>query len=244
MKDPEFSSNRRQSLQKFLLRLGVSDTRNLDWDHLDRALMHPSLDQERNNDRLELLGDAVLRLMVTNFLYRTYPDLSVGDLSAVRSDLISDAHLADLADLYGFERFLQMGASAQQDPRGRSRRLADAFEAVFGALYLSWDAEVFPRLSGWLEPHLRRRTEKILQDPMRHNAKAALQELTQSLWGILPEYRLIESQLHPPQFQVQAWFQDRCWGEGSGSSKKAAEVAAAAVAYQALRSSTPRSLSS
>lgn len=233
-----FPPARRRSLQQLLTRLGFTEVSDINWELLDLALVHPSLNHDRNNDRLEFFGDAVLRIAATEFLYTTFPDRAVGVLSAIRSDLISDAHLAELADLYGLDRFLEMGASARHDPKGRTRRLSDAFEAVLGALYLSWqsrEGEAIRRLRGWLDPHFRRRTLEVLRDPTHHNAKAALQELTQGVWGELPHYRVVSSQDHPPHFSVEVWGRDRCWGEGEGRSKKIAEMAAAKQAYLAIR---------
>lgn len=233
---------RQRALTQLLARLGFAEIAEIDWEMLDLALVHPSLDHDRNNDRLEFFGDAVLRMAVTEFLYEAFPERAVGVLSAIRSDLISDAHLAELADFYGLERFLEMGASARHDPKGRTRRLSDAFEAVLGALYLSWQShsgEAIRRLRRWLDPHLRQRALEVLQDPTHHNAKAALQELTQEIWGELPSYRLISAQDHPPHFQVEVWGQERCWGQGEGRSKKSAEMVAAKQAYLAIRSTLP-----
>ncbi len=230
---------RRRALEHLLNRLGFKDPALLEqlrWDLLDQALIHPSLDSQRNNDRLELLGDSVLRILATEFLFESYPDLSVGELTAIRSDLISDAHLAELADLHGLERYLELGSSSQKDPAGRDRRLADAFEALLGSFYLSWGIHTLPRLHPWLDPYLRQRVEQWFQDPTRRNPKAALQELTQRLWGDLPEYRLVAAEEHPPHFTMEVWGHGQCWGRGEGRSKKAAEMAAAAEAYGHLQS--------
>ncbi|MFS8822694.1 ribonuclease III [Synechococcus sp. W60.2] len=230
---------RRRALEHLLNRLGFKDPawlEQLRWDLLDQALIHPSLDGQRNNDRLEFLGDSVLRILATEFLFQSYPHLSVGELTAVRSDLISDAHLAELADLHGLERYLEVGASSQNDLAGRERRLADAFEAVLGSLYLSWGMHTLARLHPWLDPYFRQRVEQWFQDPTRRNPKAALQELTQRLWGTLPEYRLVAAREHPPHFTMEVWGHGQCWGRGEGRSKKAAEMAAAAQAYGHLQS--------
>lgn len=230
---------RRRALEHLLNRLGFKDPawlEQLRWDLLDQALIHPSLDGQRNNDRLEFLGDSVLRILATEFLFQSYPHLSVGELTAVRSDLISDAHLAELADLHGLERYLEVGSSSQNDLAGRERRLADAFEAVLGSLYLSWGMHTLARLHPWLDPYFRQRVEQWFQDPTRRNPKAALQELTQRLWGTLPEYRLVAAREHPPHFTMEVWGHGQCWGRGQGRSKKAAEMAAAAQAYGHLQS--------
>ncbi len=226
---------RYQVLTELLLRIGFEDLTQINWELMDLALTHPSLDRNLNNDRLEFFGDSVLRMAVTAFLYETYPDLSVGSLSTIRSDLISDAHLVELAEVYDLEAALAMSPNAQHDRGGRTRRLADAFEALLGALYLSWSEQAIPYLRVWLDPFLQDRAIQVIEDPTHHNAKAALQELTQRVWGCLPDYQLVGSQEHPPWFQMEVWSQGQCWGFGEGRSKKVAEVAAAGIAFKAIR---------
>ncbi len=236
---PILTESRQRELVMLLQQLGFENTGDVNWPLLDLALSHPSLDRHHNNDRLEFFGDSVLRLIVAAFLYESYPELSVGELSAIRADLVSDAYLKTLAEAYNFEQIIAVGASARQDPTGLTRRLADAVEAVLGALYLSWPTDGISRLRQWLDPHFQQRTRDILQDPARHNAKAALQELTQRIWGRLPEYRLVKSQSHPPWFEMEVWGLGQRWGSGQGRSKKAAEMAAARIAFKALSKSPP-----
>ncbi|MDX2270837.1 MAG: ribonuclease III [Cyanobacteriota bacterium] len=227
---------RRQALEKLLSRLGLSRYgEEVNWLLLDQALVHPSLDSQINNDRLEFLGDAVLRIVVTECLYRYFPDRSVGDLSEIRSDLVSDAFLAEIADRYGLELFLALGSGAHQDRKGRPRRLADALEAVLGSLYLSWQERTIARLHPWLDPIMQERAHKLLADPVRGNPKAALQELTQRQWSQLPDYRLSRSQEHPPWFEVTVWVKGSLRGRGEGSSKKTAEMMAARQALFSLQ---------
>ncbi len=230
--------HRQQALEKLLYRLGLAAWDPMDWELLDQALVHPLLDPEHNNDRLEFFGDVVLRLVVTEFLYGAFPTGSVGLLSELRADLVSDAHLAELGDLYGLDRYLVVGPGIKPQDPGRERRLSDAFEAILGALYLSWGhvPQTLDRLHRWLDPLLEQRSQQFFADPTRRNPKAALQELTQGVWaGELPDYRLIASQSQPPWFEVEVWCQAQCWGSGSGPAKKAAEVEAARQAYLAMR---------
>ncbi|MGF1577491.1 MAG: ribonuclease III family protein [Cyanophyceae cyanobacterium] len=230
--------HRQHDLEKLLYRLGLTAWDPLDWELLDQALVHPLLDPVRNNDRLEFFGDVVLRLVATEFLYAEHPQGSVGLLSELRADLVSDAHLTELADSYGLDRFLAVGPSVKAQDLGRASRLADALEAILGALYLSWGhtAVTLQRLHTWLDPHFCTRSQQFFADPTRRNPKAALQELTQAVWtGVLPDYRLCGSQSQPPWFEVEVWCQGRCWGQGSGSSKKAAEMMAAKQAFLAMQ---------
>ncbi len=226
---------RRTQLREFVTSLGLPTLEGLQWHWLDQALIHPSAHLDVDNDRLEFLGDAVLRHLVTDFLFAAYPTASPGQLTVWRSYLTSDRFLASLAERFDLERVLVVGPTV--DALGRPRRLADAWEALLGSLALSWGEATLPRLHHWLDPYFRATVAELERDPAAHNPKAALQELTQSRWGILPEYRVV-SQSGPanaPQFGVQVWIQGQCWGEGVGSSKKAAEVLAAKAAWEALR---------
>ncbi|WP_017324928.1 ribonuclease III [Synechococcus sp. PCC 7336] len=235
---------RQQKLSQFLARCGLGDRRDIDWQLLDLALLHPSLSTATNNDRLEFLGDAVLRLAIGHFLYRRYPQLPVGTLSLLRSNLLGNSFFAQLADRFDIEPVLAVGGSARNDPKGRNKRLADAFEAVVGALYLSWQSHTpdtwFQELQTWLEPHLQHRATAVLADLQRHNAKTALQEFTQQHWGELPRYVPFEPEGdRDAPFAVRVWVRQDCWGIGQGRSKKAAETAAAVDALERL-SELPR----
>lgn len=238
-------SHRRRSLERLLRRCGLATQPSafdaLNWELLDIALTHPSVDRDRNNDRLEFLGDAVLRIIVGDWLFARHPDLDVGSLSALRAELLSNAFFAQIADRYDFDSSLAVGNSARNDAKGRQKRLADALEAWVGAIYLSWkeaDPEWLVLLQAWLEPHLRDRANLVLQNFARHNAKTALQELTQGRWGVLPDYRQVVGEACGTAFEVEVWIGDRCWGRGSGRSKKAAEMEAAALAYERLQHET------
>ena len=201
-----------------------------------------------NYEQLEFIGDSVVRLAASEFLWETYPDKSVGDFSAIRKVLVSDRILAQISDSYGFDRYLVLAASAVGDPSGRVSRLADAFEAVLAALYLTTNNLQLVR--PWLDPHFQRLATEILEDPARQNYKDALQEWTQAHYKALPEYRvrednvtivgkasLKENRLH--RFIAEVWFRDRQLGTGSGHSKKAAEQAAAKVAFTQLTEQKP-----
>jgi ribonuclease-3 len=188
-----------------------------------------------NYEQLEFIGDSVVRLAASEFLWEIYPDKSVGDFSAIRKVLVSDRILAQISDSYGFDRYLVLAASAVGDPSGRISRLADAFEAVLAALYLTTGN--LRLIRPWLDPHFQRLATEILEDPARQNYKDALQEWTQANYKALPEYRVCEDsaaidRLH--RFVAEVWFRDRHLGTGSGHSKKAAEQAAAKIAFTSL----------
>ena len=228
---PLVDPRRTHQLAKFVQKLGLAQTHCIDWTLLDLALTHPSFSQEANYQQLEFVGDAVVRLAAAEVLLETYPDAPVGEFAAVRSVLVSDRTLAQLAQSYGLERYLLVASSAAADQAGQTSRLADAFEAVLGALYLS--TQNMSLVRPWLDPVLKEKAVEVRQDPAFQNYKDALQEWTQSQYKTLPQYRIQEhsSAIDCDRFSAQVWLEDRCLGQGKGRSKKAAEQAAAKEAF-------------
>lgn len=212
-------------------RLGLSSQQPIAWQLLDVALTHPSVSTQQNYEQLEFVGDSVVRLAASELLFETYPDVVVGEFAAVRSILVSDRILAEISESYGFGRYLLVGGSATRDRLGEESRLADCFEAVLGALYLS--TNTLELIRPWLDPHLLGRATEIFNDPARQNYKAALQEWTQSCHKLLPQYK-VEETGHPgdeARFTASVWFQEQQLGEGTGRTIKAAEQAAARMAF-------------
>jgi ribonuclease III len=227
-------NQRYKYLQTLLPRLGLPGDMEVKWDLLDIALTHPTMGSP-NYEQLEFIGDSVVRLAASEFLWETYPNSSVGDFSAVRKILVSDRVLAQLSEIYGFDRYLLLAASAAGDVSGKVSRMADAFESVLGALYLSTNDLTLIR--PWLDPHFQRMTTEILDDPARLNYKDALQELTQARYKALPEYQVQETpgNLLPEQrFTAEVLVQGKPQGVGVGHSKKAAQQAAAKAAFTVL----------
>ncbi|MEL6136837.1 MAG: ribonuclease III [Cyanobacteria bacterium J06628_6] len=226
---------RREQLRQFVDKLTLDANACIRWALLDQALTDISLSAEYNNQHLEFFGDAVLRLAAAAFLREHYSQMAVGEMAAIRSQLVSDRTLTALAEKYDFSHYLNLANSAAGDQAGQASRLADAFEAVLGALYLSTDD--MSLISPWLHEEFDRLTQMLQQDPARQNYKAALQELTQAHNKQLPEYRVVElSQTHgdPERFQAEVWYQGRLWGQGKGGSRKQAEQAAAEQALAKL----------
>ena len=226
---------RQKQLQSLVNRLGLPAQAPVKWRLLDLALTHPTVSTEANYEQLEFMGDAVVRLVAAEVLWETYPNCPVGEYAAIRSVLVSDRILAQLADEYGFELYLLVAGSATGDKAGQETRLADAFEAVLGALYLSTHSMELVR--PWLDPHFKKLAAQIRSDPARLNYKAALQEWTQAHFKVLPEYRVQETaQPHGAleRFTAEVWLQGRRLGGGTGRSIKASEQAAAQVAFLAL----------
>jgi len=226
---------RQRQLESLVKKLGMLPEAPIKWQMLDLALTHPTVSETANYEQLEFVGDAVVRLVAAVVLWENYPDCPVGDFAAIRSVLVSDRVLAQLAREYGLELYLLVAGSATADKIGQESRLADAFEAVLGALYLS--TQNLELIRPWLDPHFLQLAAEIRLDPARLNYKAALQEWTQAQFKVLPEYRVVEvGQPHRNQerFVAEVWLHDKKLGEGKGRSIKAAEQAAAKVAFFAI----------
>ena len=226
---------RKQQLQKLIIKLGLPATAPVNWNLLDLALIHPSISTIHNYEQLEFVGDAVIRLVAAEVLLETYPRDRVGEFAAIRSIMVSDRVLADLAQRYGIEPYLIIGTNATGNPTGRQSWLADAFEAVLGALYLSTHNMELVR--PWLDDALLAKAQEVRNDPARQNYKDALQEWTQGQHKVLPIYKVIENpnfQTSQTRFTAQVWLGDRLLGKGLGGSKKRAEQAAAKKAFLSL----------
>jgi len=226
---------RQRQLQSLVQKLGLPAQAPVQWKLLDLALTHPTVSAQANYEQLEFVGDAVVRLVAAQVLWETYPDWSVGEFAAIRSVIVSDRILAILGTQYGLELYLLVAGSAVTDQVGRESRLADAFEAVLGALYLS--THTLELVLPWLSPHFQQLAAQIHTDPARLNYKAALQEWTQAHFKVLPEYRVEETGQRGSElerFRAEVWLQGKKLGQGTGRSIKAAEQAAAQVAFLAV----------
>ncbi|MBD2168782.1 ribonuclease III [Calothrix membranacea FACHB-236] len=226
---------RQRQLENLVKKLGLPKEAPIQWHLLDLALTHPTVSESANYEQLEFVGDAVVRLVAAIVLWEHYPDCPVGDFAAIRSVLVSDRILAQLAREYGLELYLLVAGSATADKVGQESRLADAFEAVLGALYLS--TSNLNLIRPWLDPHFKQLAAEIRLDPARLNYKAALQEWTQAQFKVLPEYRVVEvTQPHRNQerFLAEVWLHGKQLGQGKGRSIKAAEQAAAKVAFLSI----------
>ena len=205
---------------------------------VDQALTHVSSGQARNLERLEFLGDAVLRLAATEFIDRHHANLAVGACSNLRAQLVSDRWLADLGATLAIEQHLLLGRHAQGDRSAQSRLRADATEALIGALYSAL-RDLEP-VHSWLTPHWRATAQAVLATPHQFNGKTALQEWSQGQGLGLPDYATEEcSQQHgdPERFLCRVSIQARELAEAKGRSRKEAEQNAAAVALQILEGS-------
>lgn len=231
---------RQKQLQSLVQKLGLSEQAPIQWQLLDLALTHPTVSTTANYEQLEFVGDAVVRLATAVFLLETLPELPVGEFAALRSVLVSDRILAQLAASYQLERYLLVSDSALKDKLGQESRLADAFEAMLAALYLS--THTLELVRPCLDHHFRQLVTEILNDPARQNYKAALQEWSQAHYKTLPEYRVIQTEPShddSQRFVAEVWLRNERLGRGSGRSIKAAEQAAAQMAFTMVSERLP-----
>lgn len=202
---------------------------------VDQALTHVSTGRARNLERLEFLGDAVLRLAATEFIDRHHANLTVGACSNLRAQLVSDRWLTDVGAGLAIEQHLLLGRHAQGDRSAQSRLQADATEALIGALYSSLgNLEAIHR---WLTPHWCATAEAVLATPHQFGGKTALQEWSQGQGLGLPRYATEEySRQHgdPERFRCRVSIQNRTLAEAKGRSRKEAEQNAATEALTAL----------
>ncbi|MBW8826236.1 MAG: ribonuclease III [Acidobacteria bacterium] len=187
-----------------------------------------------SNERLEFLGDAVLGLVVTDHIFRTYPELPEGELAKVRAAVVSAAALASLADQLGLGEAILLG-KGEQASGGREKPsiLADASEALIGAVYLDGGYDAARDL---ILDLLGERIEEAAAGPGGNDYKTRLQELAVRTLEVMPEYVVVDSGPdHAKRFFASVRLGPQTFGGGEGRSKKQAEQAVALLAWEALR---------
>jgi ribonuclease III len=202
------------------------------------ALTHRSFAFENelgeHNERLEFLGDAVLQVVVTDLIFNRYPDLAEGELARLRASVVNTNALASIAAELGIGEIMHLGRGEESSGgRRKLSLLANAFEAVVGALYLDKGIEQVTR---HLTPLFEKPLESSIQARARYDAKTALQEVAVRQTGALPSYRVAASGPdHDKRFVAHVYIEDRQFGSGSGKSKKEAEQKAATEALMTLQ---------
>ena len=186
-----------------------------------------------HNERLEFLGDAVLELVVTEFLFAKYPEKPEGDLTAYRAALVNTQSISDAAQTLGMNEFLLLSRGEAKDT-GRARMiiLANAFEALIGALYLDAGYDV---AKDFIAKQLFHKTDEVVAKRLWQDAKSRLQELSQEKTGITPSYQMLDQSGpdHDKQFVVGAFIGQEKIASGEGRSKQEAEQDAAQKALAA-----------
>jgi ribonuclease-3 len=203
----------------------------------EAALTHRSFAFERGlqvtNERLEFLGDSVLGLVVTDMAYTTFPDLPEGQLAKLRAAVVNMSALADVARSLGLGSVILLGKGEEQSGgRDKASILADALEAVFGAVYLDLGLEVARDL---IERLFRPRLDAYVRGEGDRDYKTILQELASQRLRAMPEYRLEDrGPDHEKEFTATVFLAGEPLGTGTGRSKKEAEQQAAETAYRAI----------
>ncbi|MDP9728460.1 ribonuclease III [Alicyclobacillus tolerans] len=228
-------STRDQSLGELQKKCGVEFR---DTQLLLQAFTHASYRNEHrksrlgDNERLEFLGDAVLELLISDYLYRQYPDLLEGQLTRMRASLVCEPSLVRFAKILEFERHVRLGRGEERSGgRMRPALLADVFEAFIGALYLDQGIEA---CWNFVQQHMLAHLD---QATLGTDYKTLLQEwVQQHMQGEMVRYVTIEERgpAHAREFVVEILIRGEQFGMGTGRSKKEAEQQAAHVAYDHL----------
>ena len=205
---------------------------------LKQAFVHRSyLNENPNcmmeqNERLEFLGDAVMELVVTNYLFKNYPQNPEGDLTTWRAALVNSKMLAGVATKLGFNDYLMLSKGEAQD-KGRARQfiLANTFEAVVGAIYLD---SGFEKAGKFICDNLVCELDRVLKEKLYLDPKSHFQEEAQGKVGITPSYELVEQEGpdHAKKFVIGVYLNGDMIAKGEGPSKQAAQEDAARKALK------------
>lgn len=208
---------------------------------LSQALTHRSFvnesdsgADERDNERLEFLGDAVLDLIVADLLYRRYPQADEGELTQLRAAAVKTESLARLGSNCRLGEYLRIGHGEElSGGRQRATLLCQAFEALVGAIYLDQGIDA---LLDFVRPPLLEQLERIVEHRLHIDARSQLQERVQARLNITPDYRVTGAAgpEHAKEFRVEVTIGDAVLGAGAGASKRAAARDAARVALKQI----------
>ncbi|OGI67643.1 ribonuclease III [Candidatus Nomurabacteria bacterium RIFCSPLOWO2_01_FULL_41_12] len=200
---------------------------------LQQAFIHRSYINENpgvplaHNERLEFLGDAVLELIVTDFLYKKYPNYTEGELTALRSALVNAVIISEVALQIGMNDYLLLSKGEAKD-NGKARQyiLANTYEAYIGALYLDQGIDAVHK---FVNTTLLPKTEEIVNKKLWRDAKSLVQEKAQEFVNVTPAYKVLHESGpdHDKHFTVGIYFGPILIAEGKGKSKQEAEQSAA-----------------
>ncbi len=204
---------------------------------LNKALTHKSFVNEtgedlKHNERFEFLGDSVLDLIVSEYMVRTYSDFNEGVLSKIRAGVVNESCLAKLAGNIDLGTYLLLGRGEDMSGgRSKPSLLANAFEALAGAIYYDSDLDTATKI---LLPSIKAEVNRFIETPESRDYKSDLQEYTQNKLTCIPSYKVAKETGpdHEKQFEVVVTVKDMKWGTGKGRSKKEAEQTAAKIAWE------------
>ncbi len=212
-----------------------------DRDLLAQSFVHRSFLNENprigldHNERLEFLGDAVLELAVTDYLYRTYPDSPEGELTSYRAALVNANTMAEFATEIGMNDYLFLSRGEQKDTgKARLYILANAIEALIGAIYLD---QGYVAAEQFIECFLYKRAAEVVRKKLWRDSKSLVQEKAQEHIGVTPSYKVVRESGpdHDKHFTIGIFFGPEKIAEGKGHSKQEAEQEAARNALVAKK---------
>jgi len=203
-----------------------------------KSYVNESLDRGMSdNERLEFLGDAVLDMVISDYLFEKMPKAREGELSKIKSTVVSEPTLADVARKINIGKFILLG-KGEDLSQGRSKNslLANTLEAIIAAVYLDGGLS---EAKSWIDRAFAETIENILTHQVTFDYKTNFQEECQRLFEVLPEYRLARASGpdHSKNFEIELWVKDKLLGFGVGKSKKEAEQKAAKEGLNRLKGS-------
>ena len=239
---PAVTRQRGRMIRQFEKQLGV---RFRDAELLNLALCHRSFSNEENintsnNEKLEFLGDSVLGMIVSEYLYIALSEKSEGDLAKIKSFVVSESILAEIASKIRIQDYVLIG-KGEESSGGRTKKaiLADAMEAVIGAYFLDSGLKKSRKfILQLLIPEINR----VLENKHQKDYKTLLQELVQKRFKTYPRYRIVEKNGpdHDKTFLMEVVINRHPYGRGKGKNKKEAEQVAAQIAYESIWEKKPR----
>ncbi len=203
--------------------------------NFNEALTHSSANKKVNYEKLEFFGDAVLRLSASDFIERTYENMSVGNRSELRSQIVSDEWLTELGKKIFIEKVILKGPKAMGDENSKDTIIAETSEALIGAIYKCFNS--IYEVNIWLDNFWKKDAELYLLSPHKYNAKSALQEWCQSQGFSLPIYKIYEVSKHhgdPKRFSCEIYINGSKKSCSFGHSHKKAEKNAASILIEKI----------
>lgn len=202
---------------------------------ITEALTHKSYKQPYDNERLEFLGDAVLDLVIGEYLYKKFTKSDEGILSKIRASLVNEIGFTKLAHVLNLGKYILL-SNAEENNGGREKSslLSNAFEALMGAIYLESGLAKVEEIAIKL---IEENYDEISLDSLFRDFKTTLQELTQARFGLTPEYKVVASRGpdHLKEFEVAVIIEDKEYARATGKSKKIAQQIAAEEAVSLLK---------
>lgn len=240
---PPVSSERKKELNLFQKHARIRFKR---LELLNLAFSHRSYSNEfqinmDNNEKLEFLGDSVLGLIINEYLFFHLPDKTEGDLSRIKSFVVSEASLVEIAKKIKIDNFILIG-KGEEYSGGRSKKaiLADAMEALMGAYYID---SGFKKIKKFILDLFVPEIMKVLENKHQKDYKTLLQEYVQKKFKTYPRYSLVQKEGpdHDKTFWITVGIGDKVYGPGKGKNKKEAEQNAAGIAFKSFTKPSQRS---